>query len=98
MPTKFVTTDDLRKLKIDLLKELRKMLKGYQGQHVKEWLISNEVCDLLNISPGTLQMLRDNGTLPYTIVGGVISYNYQDIKNILTENRIKNDSSLYPLS
>ncbi|MFA5535217.1 MAG: helix-turn-helix domain-containing protein [Mariniphaga sp.] len=94
MPTEIVTTDDLRELKIDLLNEFRKMLKEHHGQPAKKWLKSYEVRELLNISPGTLQNLRDNGTLPYTKIGGVMFYDYQDIKNMLTENQIKNDFSL----
>lgn len=45
---------------------------------------------MLAISPGTLQNLRINGTLPYTKVGGVIYYDADDINNMLTENRIDN--------
>ncbi len=97
MPTEIVTTDDLRELKIDLLNEFRKMLKEHHGQPAKKWLKSYEVRELLNISPGTLQNLRDNGTLPYTKIGGVMFYDYQDIKNMLTENQIKNDFSLSQL-
>jgi hypothetical protein len=98
MPTKITLTDDLREFKIDLLNELRKMVKEHNDQPVKEWLISNEVCNLLDISSVTLQNWRDNGTLPYTIIGGVISYNYQDIKNILTDNQTNSDFHPDPLS
>ncbi|MDD2381665.1 MAG: helix-turn-helix domain-containing protein [Mariniphaga sp.] len=95
MPTEIVTTDDLRELKIDLLNEFRKMLKEHHGQPAKKWLKSYEVRELLNISPGTLQNLRDDGTLPFTKIGEVMFYDYQDIKNMLTESQIKND---FPLS
>ncbi|MFA5533141.1 MAG: helix-turn-helix domain-containing protein [Mariniphaga sp.] len=95
MPTEIVTTDDLRELKIDLLNEFRKMLKEHHGQPAKKWLKSYEVSELLNISPGTLQNLRDDGTLPFTKIGEVMFYDYQDIKNMLTESQIKND---FPLS
>ena len=98
MPTEIVTTDDLRELKIDLLNEFRKMLKEHHGQPAKKWLKSYDVRELLNISPGTLQNLRDNGTLPYTKIGGVMFYDYQDIKNMLVENQIKNDFPLDQLS
>ena len=98
MPTEIVTTDDLRELKIDLLNEFRKMLKEHHGQPAKKWLKSYEVRELLNIFPGTLQNLRDNGTLPYTKISGVMFYDYQDIKNMLVENQIKNDFPLDQLS
>ncbi|WP_421878262.1 helix-turn-helix domain-containing protein [Marinoscillum sp.] len=43
------------------------------------------------MSPGTLQNLRINGTLPFTKIGGVIYYDYQDIHKMLTENRVHNN-------
>ena len=90
MPTEIVTTDDLREFKTDLLTEFRKMLKEHHGQPAKKWLKSYEVRDLLNISPGTLQNMRINGTLPYTKIGGVMFYDYEDIKKMLEENRVRN--------
>ena len=90
MPTEIVTTDDLREFKTDLLKELKKLLKEHHGQPTKKWLKSYEVRELLGISPGTLQNLRVNGTLPFTKIGGVIFYDYEDIKKMLEENQVKN--------
>jgi isocitrate dehydrogenase kinase/phosphatase len=39
------------------------------------------------VSPGTLQNLRVNGTLPFTKIGGVIFYDYDDIQRMLEENK-----------
>jgi hypothetical protein len=44
-------------------------MKPGQGQS-KQWLKSVDVRKMLNISPGTLQNLRINGTLRYTKIGG----------------------------
>jgi hypothetical protein len=41
---------------------------------------------LLNISTGTLQNLRINGTLPYTRMGSILYYKQADIDKILNEN------------
>ncbi len=90
MPTEIVTTDDLREFKIDLLQEFKKMLREHHGQPAKKWLKSYEVRKLLNISPGTLQNLRVNGTLPYTKIGGVMFYDYENIKKMLEEHQVKN--------
>jgi hypothetical protein len=90
MPTEIVTTDDLREFKIELLGEIKKMLKEHHGQPAKKWLKSYEVRELLNISPGTLQNMRINGTLPYTKIGGVMFYDYEDIKKMLHENQVCN--------
>ena len=89
MPTEIVTTDDLREFKIELLQELKKMLKEHHGQPAKKWLKSYEVRELLGISPGTLQNLRVNGTLPYTKIHGSMFYDYEDIKKMMKENQQK---------
>ena len=90
MGTTIITTEDLRVFKAELLDGIKQLLTDQSGQPVKKWLKSPEVRDLLGISPGTLQNLRINGTLPYTKVGGVLYYDYKDIMNVLEKNRIHN--------
>ncbi|MFT3738460.1 MAG: helix-turn-helix domain-containing protein [Breznakibacter sp.] len=90
MPAQIVTTDDLRELKIELLEDFKRLLKEHGGQPSKKWLKSPEVRKLLNISPGTLQNLRVNGTLPYTKMGGALYYDYEDIQKILQANKKQN--------
>lgn len=90
MPTTIITSDDLREFKIELLDDIKKLLNNQSGQPTKKWLKSPEVRELLGISPGTLQNLRINGTLPYTKVGGVLYYDYQEIMQVLEKNRIHN--------
>jgi len=85
-----VTIEDLICLKSDLLGEIRKLLKEASGQPVKKWLKSHEVRKLLGISPGTLQNLRVNGTLPFTKIGGVIYYDQEDIKEMLQSRKSQN--------
>lgn len=82
-----LTIEDLEEFKSNLLNELRKLLKELSGQPGRKWLKSFEVKKLLGISPGTLQNLRINGTLPYTKIGGVILYDYEDIQRMLLENK-----------
>ena len=45
--------------------------------------------DLLQVSPGTLQNLRINGTLPYTKVGGIIYYDAEEIQDVMNSNRVQ---------
>jgi hypothetical protein len=91
MPTTIITTDDLREFKIELLEDLKRILKeqGCQTEQ-KQWLKSAEVRKLLNISPGTLQNLRVNGTLSFTRVGSIIFYSYAEIEKIINGNQINN--------
>ncbi|MFD2586054.1 helix-turn-helix domain-containing protein [Croceitalea marina] len=90
MPTSIITTDDLREFKVELLEDMRKLLAQHKGSGLKRYLKSNEVMEFLKISPGTLQNLRINGTLPYSKVGGVIFYDAEDIQRVMEENRIYN--------
>ncbi|HEY4787353.1 MAG TPA: helix-turn-helix domain-containing protein [Bacteroidales bacterium] len=87
MATEIITTDDLREFKIELLEDFKKLLKEHGGQPAKKWLKSHEVRKLLYISPGTLQNLRINGTLPYTKIGGILYYDYEDIQKILMDRK-----------
>ncbi|TWR28578.1 helix-turn-helix domain-containing protein [Mucilaginibacter sp. SMC90] len=82
-----ITKDDLNDFKKDLLQEIRQMIRPEEGQG-KKWLKSIEVRKLLNISPGTLQNLRINGTLRFTKIGGMLYYKLEDIHKLL-EGKIK---------
>ena len=89
MPAQIVTTEDLFELKVEL-EEIKKLLKELGGQSSKKWLKSKEVRKLLNISAGTLQTRRINGTLPYTKMGGVLYYDLEDIQKVLLANKKHN--------
>jgi hypothetical protein len=78
-----VTLGDLERFRDELLKEMKWLLSQKQAAPEKPWLKSGEVRKLLQISPGTLQHLRDSGKLPYTKLGGIIYYDTEAIKGIL---------------
>jgi hypothetical protein len=82
-----ITTDDLIEFKSDLIDEIKKLLRQTGIQPVKQVLKSPDVRKLLHISRGTLQNMRINGTLPFTKIGNVIYYEYDDIQKMLKENR-----------
>lgn len=90
MAATIITTDDLREFKMELLDDIKELLNDQSGQITKRWLKSPEVKKLLGISSGTLQNLRINGTLPYTKVGGVLYYDYEEILGVMEQNRIHN--------
>ena len=85
MQLELVTKQDFQDLKNELLDEIRSIFSP--GQEKKEWLKSNDVMKLLNCSPGTLQNLRINGTLPFTKMGGTIYYAYSDVTKVLNGNK-----------
>ena len=78
-----ITIDDLQQFKKQLLEELLLALKKQTGVVPKKWLKSHELRRLLKISPGTLQTLKSSGIIPYTKIGGVHFYDYDDIQRLL---------------
>ena len=48
-----------------------------------EWLDNQDVCQILNISPRTLQTLRQNGTLAYSQIEHKVYYKPEDVERII---------------
>ena len=55
----------------------------FGGEH---FLTGKEVCELLYISPRTLQDYRDRGIIPYTQFAGKILYKVLDLERLLEKN------------
>jgi hypothetical protein len=85
MNLELLTRSELENFKSELLTEIRRIIKP--TSEMKEWLKSSDVMKLLNCSPGTLQNLRINGTLPFTKMGGTIYYAYSDVLKVLNGNK-----------
>jgi hypothetical protein len=82
MIVEVITREDLNQFRSLLLNDLKEIIYSKPNPS-KQWLKSSEVRKLLNISPGTLQNLRINGTLSYTKIGGTMYYKYEDIVKML---------------
>ena len=87
MAVEIITREDLNEFRSLLLSDLKEIFNANEKQQ-KQWLKSSEVRKLLNISPGTLQNLRINGTLSYTKIGGTMYYAYNDLEKILECNKV----------
>jgi hypothetical protein len=81
-----ITKADLKQLKEEMFVEMKRLLQPAGGLVAKRWVKSAEVRRMLDISPGTLQNLRVNGTLGYTKVGGTMFYKIEDIEQMLEKN------------
>jgi len=92
MPASIVTLEDLNAFKAELLKEIEELLIHYNRITIDKWIKSTIVMNKLGISPGTLQNLRINGTLPFSKLGGIIYYDEEKINEILLDN-YNNDKS-----
>lgn len=89
MPTTILTTDDLREFKMELLQGIKELLdERYPKAFKKEFLRSTQVMEMLQISAGTLQTLRLNGTLPFVRIGGLIFYEAGEIERVLMEHLV----------
>ena len=53
-------------------------------KRMSEWMDNQDVCRMLNISPRTLQTLRDNGTLAYSQINHKTYYRPEDVQRIVS--------------
>jgi hypothetical protein len=58
---------------------------GYE-QFRDEWIDGSRLCQLLNVSPRTLQSLRDNQSLPFSRLRSKLYYRIDDVARILETN------------
>ena len=86
MSISIITKEDLQQFKTELLEGIEQLIKQKTTEQ-KLWLRTSEVKSLLNISSGTLQNLRINGTLSCSKIGGTLYYNYNDIQKLSMEQK-----------
>lgn len=82
-PARPVTVVDLQAFKVELLREISKLLVKQPAPLQKPYLKSHEVRKLLKISHGTLQHLRDSGQLKFSKVGGIMFYDIKEIEKMM---------------
>ena len=86
--SQLVTVNDLHEFKKSILQELLAALKTFQQPPAKRWMKSHEVRRMLKISPDTLQNLKNSRVIPYTKIGGVHFYDYEDILRLLQSDKV----------
>ena len=64
--------------------QMKAMASRGNDKKLGDWLDNQDVCQILNISPRTLQTLRDNGTLAFSQINRKVYYKPEDVKKILT--------------
>ncbi len=76
--------------KVDSIADYIKNKQTTEDTNLDEaWVDSYEVCTFLRISERTLQRLRTNGTITYSVISGKTYYTIAEIKRILKERLIK---------
>lgn len=84
-----VTKEDLQQFKQDLLAEMQKMLQQSAVQPERRWLKTYDVRKMLgDLSPGTMQTMRNKGMLPYSPLNGLALYEYKDVVKLMDELKV----------
>lgn len=86
MAAEIITKEDLQEFEERLINKIISIV-GNSTEESRKWLKSYHVKNLLKISTNTLQTLRDNGTLPFSKIGGILYYKYDDILKTLNDVR-----------
>jgi len=66
------------------VRPLEGLCPRHGGKKKSEWMDNQDVCRMLNISPRTLQTLRDNGTLAYSQINHKTYYRPEDVQRIVS--------------
>lgn len=83
MAKEMITWEDLERFEAKLLIKIKQMFQSDNHQQPRKWVKSYEVLEMLGISPGTLQKMRAKGTIPYTKIGGLVFYDYDDVIKLM---------------
>ncbi|SDP86054.1 Helix-turn-helix domain-containing protein [Mucilaginibacter sp. OK268] len=83
MAAEIITKEDLQEFGEKLLNQMKALIGAGSTDEPRKFIKSYQVKNLLKISNNTLQTLRDNGTIPFTKIGGILYYNYEDIMKVL---------------
>jgi excisionase family DNA binding protein len=57
--------------------------KRSESKELKEWLDSQDVCEILGVTKRTVQTLRETGKLGYTMIAHKVYYRREDVKKFL---------------
>ena len=88
MEAKGITKEDLNECLERVAGRIMILIGNKSTYEPKRFLRSYQVRDLLKISNNDLRTMRDNGTIPFIKIGGILYYNYGHIINIL-KNKLK---------
>ena len=73
----------------NFVNQMKAMAGRGTDKRLGEWLDNQDVCQILNISPRTLQTLRQNGTLAYSQIEHKVYYKPEDVERIIPLVEVK---------
>ena len=72
---------------MDELKAIRAELKASKKKEATiEWINNDQFCEALKISKRSAQNYRDQGMIPFSVVGGKVYYKLKDVEELLNSN------------
>ena len=63
--------------------KMKEMASRGNDKGLGDWLDNQDVCQMLNISPRTLQTIRNTGNLAYSQINRKMYYKSEDVEQIL---------------
>ena len=78
-----LTVQDMIEFKQQLIAEIKDLLRYQNSRQEKKWLKAFEIRQMLRLSPGKLQYLRDKGVIPFKKLGGVTYYDMEQIQQLM---------------
>jgi hypothetical protein len=76
---------------ISRIDKISRYVKEHSENDFEGWVDNYDVCTYLNISTRTLQRLRSQKLLNYSIIRGKTFYKLSEIERMLNENLIKSN-------
>lgn len=64
-------------------RKVESLCRQHKDKALKNWLDNQDVCVIMNISPRTLQTLRDSGKLAYTQIHRKMYYKPLDVEKVI---------------
>lgn len=74
---------------IERLEKISAYVKEHSTSQLEGWVDNYDICQFLSISKRTLQRLRSQGLINYSIIRGKTYYKLSEVERMLNENLIK---------
>lgn len=87
-----ITLKEFQEFEKQIFEELQELkdLVGHAGLN-RKWIKSSDIKAMLGVSHGKLQAMRDNREIPYSVIGGTIFYNIEEVNKALERRMITKD-------
>ena len=70
-----------------LTEKVNRLCGREKDRRMAKWMDNEEVCQLLRLSPRTLQTMRDKGLIACSQIGKKFYYRREDVANLVADSR-----------